>query len=279
MLSTMCLKPRRFAASTSCCRRSCLSLRKTTKLPICLSRFFAVASSILPSSDSSSSFTSRANSMATGARPFSQIRQYGSPACSPVTFSGSKIVVILSPGCRPDFTGSAARVFATATDRKNATANQFRTMVLPPFISQYCLRSQAAFGGAAPTSNFFSPHSASFFFRNVSQALSISGTWQPPFPLQSLAPTNSPQPPSPLQSFWPPHECSLAVAQVPCPRHEFLPSLPCALHSFSPRHKCTSAAATVVTTPASPPLIFSSFLPQPITAPAAKPPKAALASL
>src|SRR6476661_9652555 len=106
----------------------------------------------------------------------------------------------------------------------------------------------------------------------MAQASSISGTWQPPLPLQLFAPTASPQPPSPLQSFCPPHVCSFAVAQLPWPRHEFFPSFPCPLQSFSPRHRWTSAAATAVSVgfPASPPLLL-----HPSTAPAANPPKAA----
>src|SRR6516225_11344553 len=95
--------------------------------------------------------------------------------------------------------------------------------------------------GAAP--NFLPALviSSSKRLRALGQVLSLSGTSQPPLPLQSFSPGCSPQPPCPLQSFMPLQSWAFTVAQWAWPAHSFVvPFLPLFLHVLMPRQTCGS---------------------------------------
>src|SRR6266487_6014869 len=75
----------------------------------------------------------------------------------------------------------------------------------------------------------------------------LTGTVQPPFPLQEFFPAQplSPgaHPPCPLQSFLPLQSC-FRVAQLPVPLQSFLPSAPWPLQSFLPLQTCLAALSS-----------------------------------
>src|SRR5690242_3414523 len=97
--------------------RSLVSERTTTKLPIFLSAWEAVALSICLTKLVKGSLISRAKIMTTGFLPFFQTRQDFLPAPGPVACNGSKGVTA-EPGCGPDTNGAAAQAPAARPGRR-----------------------------------------------------------------------------------------------------------------------------------------------------------------